>query len=351
MIKEAIRKIVEGENLSQQESSDVMQVIMDGDATPSQIASLITALRMKGETAEEIAGFARTMREKSIRIPTTCSPESLVDTCGTGGDRSSTFNISTTAAFVAAGMGVSVAKHGNRAMSSRCGSADVLEALGVDIGLTPANVGKCIDEVGIGFLFAPAYHPSMRYAVVPRKDIGIRTVFNILGPLTNPAEAERQLIGVFDASLTDMMAGALKILGSVRVIVANGLDGIDELSTLGTTRITELIDGTLSTYDIEPEDLGLQRTSVESLAQGANPQENARILESILKGEIGPRRDIVLLNAGAVFKIAGMADSIRQGMDMAKESIDSGKALIALHRLIDLSAKLAAEQRTNNQPA
>lgn len=344
MIKEAIRKIVEGENLSQQESSDVMQEIMDGDATPSQIASFITGLRMKGETAEEIAGFARTMRENSIRIPTSCSPAALVDTCGTGGDRSSTFNISTTAAFVAAGAGVFIAKHGNRAMSSRCGSADVLEALGVDIGLSPENVGRCIDEVGIGFLFAPAHHPSMRYAVIPRKDIGIRTVFNILGPLTNPAEAKRQLIGVFDANLTDMMAGALKLLGSDRVIVANGLDGIDELSTIGTTRITELADGELSTYEIEPEDLGLERTSIECLAQGADPEENAEILMAVLEGETGPQRDIVLLNAGAVFKIAGMSDSIEQGMDIARESIDSGRALNALKRLRDMSTRLAMEQ-------
>lgn len=344
MIRDAIRKIVDGADLTEQESADVMREIMDGDATPSQIASLLTGLRMKGETVEEIAGFARTMREKSISIPTSRDPLSLIDTCGTGGDRSGTFNISTATVFVAAGAGVTVAKHGNRAMSSKCGSADVLEALGVEISLSPANVGRCIDEVGIGFLFAPAHHPSMKHAGVPRKEIGIRTAFNILGPLTNPAGAKRQVIGVFDPHLTELMAGALQRLGSDRAIVAHGLDGIDELSTIGTTKITELRDGALSTYEITPEGLGLTRASAESLAQGADPEESARILECVLKGETGSRREIVLLNAGAVFMVAGMSHSLNDGIDIAVESIDSGKALDALNRLRTLSRKLAAEQ-------
>lgn len=344
MIRDALRQVVEGGNLSEQEAVDVMQEIMDGDATPSQIAAFIIAMRMKGETVDEVAGFAKVMRDKSIKIPTERDPMSLVDTCGTGGDKSGTFNISTTTAFVVAGAGVAVAKHGNRAMSSKCGSADVLEALGVEIGLSPKNVGRCIDDIGIGFLFAPAHHPSMKHAVVPRKEIGVRTVFNILGPLTNPAGAKRQVIGVFEPHLTELMAGALQRLGSSRVIVAHGLTGIDELSTLGPTKITELVDGQLSTYEIVPEDYGLKTVSVDTLTQGADPAESAQILESILAGEAGSRREIVLLNAAAVFKVAGVVDSLGDGIAIAAESIDSGKALDTLNRLRTLSHTLAEEQ-------
>ncbi|MHB1000643.1 MAG: anthranilate phosphoribosyltransferase [Armatimonadota bacterium] len=343
MIREAIKKVVEGYDLTEQEATESMQEIMDGDATPAQIASFITALRMKGETVEEVAGFARTMREKSIKIPTSRDTLSLIDTCGTGGDRSNTFNISTTTAFVAAGAGLAVAKHGNRAMSSKCGSADVLEALGIQINLSPKNVGRCVDEIGIGFLFAPAYHPSMKYAVVPRKEIGIRTVFNILGPLTNPAGARKQLLGVCEPHMTELIAGALQRLGSDHAIVAHGLDGIDELSTFGTTKITELQNGQLTTYEITPEEIGLERSDPANLAQGEDPAESARILERILEGEVSQRRDIVLLNAGAAFKVAGMVESLTDGMIIAGECIDSGRSLNALNQLRKLSHDLSSE--------
>lgn len=339
MIKEAIKKVVEGHDLSESEAAAAMQEIMDGEATPSQIAGLITALRMKGETVDEVAGFARVMREKSVKIPVTREP--LIDTCGTGGDRLNTFNISTAAAFVAAGAGLAVAKHGNRAMSSKCGSADVLEALGVNITLSPEQIGRCIDEIGIGFIFAPAHHPSMKHAVGPRKEIGIRTVFNILGPLTNPAGAKIQLIGVCEAHLTELMAGVLNRLGSDRAIVAHGLDGLDELSTLGRTKITELRDSELSTYEISPEDVGLKTAQAEDLAGGKDPAESARILEEVLNGKQGPARDIVALNAGAAFKAAGKADSFQEGIALAIALIESGKALAALNGLRKLSQRLA----------
>lgn len=340
MIREAIYKIVLGEHLTGDEAAEVMTEIMDGEATPAQVASLITALRIKGEIVGEVSGFARTMREKSVRIPTR-RPAEVVDTCGTGGDRSNSFNISTTAAFVVAGAGVPVAKHGNRAMSSKCGSADVLEALGVEITLGPEQVGKCIDKAGIGFLFAPQCHPSMKHAVVPRKEIGIRTVFNILGPLTNPAGARRQLIGVFDEHLTELMAGVLRELGSESAIVAHGYDGIDELSTLGPTKITELSDGKLETYDISPAEFGLPTADRALLAQGADPAESARIAEAVLTDDDGPKRDIVCLNAGAALKVAGKVLSLRDGIALARESIESGKALSALNGLRRLSKELA----------
>ena len=342
MIKDAIRKVVEREDLTEVEAADVMREIMDGEATPAQISSLITALRMKGETVDEVTGFARIMREKSIKIPTKSKTTALIDTCGTGGDRMNTFNISTTAAFVVAGAGVAVAKHGNRAMSSKCGSADVLEALGVNITLSPEQVGRCIDEVGIGFMFAPAHHPSMKHAVVPRKEIGIRTVFNILGPLTNPAGAKRQLIGVFEPHLTELMAGALLKLGSEKAIVAHGLDGIDELSTVGRTKVTELTAGKLKTYEMTAGDVGLPTAKPEDLSQGEDPAASARILEEILSGKTGPGRDIVLLNAGAALSVAGKAGSVREGIDLAATSIDTGKAADALSGLKKLSQALAA---------
>lgn len=339
MIREAIKKVVEGHDLTEAEATAAMQEIMDGEATPSQIAGLITALHIKGETVDEVTGFARVMREKSVKIPT--KREFLIDTCGTGGDRLNTFNISTCAAFVVAGAGVAVAKHGNRAMSSKCGSADVLEALGVNIALSPEQVGRCVDEVGIGFMFAPAHHPSMKHAAAPRKEIGIRTVFNILGPLTNPADAKRQLIGVFDAHLTELMAGVLKRLGSDRAIVAHGLDGIDELSTLGKTKITELQDGEIKTYEISPEEVGLKTVQPEDLAGGEDPAENAHILEEVLNGKQCPALDIVVLNAGAALKVAGKAYSFQEGIALAAVSIDGGKALAALNGLRKLSQELA----------
>lgn len=341
MIQDAIRKVIDRADLTEDEAAAVMQEIMEGEATPSQIASLVTALRMKGETAEEVTGFARVMREKSVKIPVKCAD--LLDTCGTGGDRLNTFNISTTAAFVVAGAGSPVAKHGNRAMSSKCGSADVLEALGVAITLSPEQVGKCIDKVGIGFMFAPAHHPSMKHAVVPRKEIGVRTIFNILGPLTNPAGARRQLIGVCEPYFTDLMAGALQRLGSERALVVHGVDGIDEISTTGVTRVTELRDGKLSSYEIAPEELGLASACPEELRQGDDSSESARIVEDVLGGKAGSCRDIVLLNAGAALMIAGKANSLRDGMVLAAQSIDSGKAAQALEGLRKLSARFASE--------
>lgn len=341
MIREAIRKVVEGTDLTESEAVTVMQEMMDGEAAPSQIASFITAMRMKGETVDEVTGFARVMREKSVKIPVKCEPATLLDTCGTGGDRMNTFNISTAAAFVVVGAGLSVAKHGNRAMSSKCGSADVLEALGIELGLSPQQVGRCIDEVGIGFMFAPAHHPSMKHAVGPRKEIGIRTIFNILGPLTNPAGARRQLIGVCEPHLTELIAGALQKLGSDRAIVAHGVDGIDELSTIGKTRIAELEDGKLSTYEISPEEVGLKRARPDDLSQGDDPTDSALILEEVLKGNPGPARDIVVLNAAAALKVAGKAGSLQEGIGLAADSIESGKAAAALNGLRKLSQELA----------
>jgi len=341
MIRDAIRKVVDKEDLAEAEAIAVMTEIMDGEATPAQIASLITALRMKGETVDEVTGFARVMREKSVKIPLKGEPTALIDTCGTGGDHLGTFNVSTTAAFVVAGAGVPVAKHGNRAMSSKCGSADVLEALGVAITLPPEGIGRCIDEVGIGFMFAPAHHPSMKHAVAPRKEIGIRTVFNILGPLTNPAGAKRQLIGVCEAHLVELLAGALQRLGSEHVIVAHGLDGIDELSTVGRTKITELQGGRLDTYEISPEDIGLKKADVSDLLQGEDPAASARITEDVLSGKPGPKRDVVLLNAAAALKVAGKASSLEAGIALAATSIDSGKATAALDGLRKLSRSLA----------
>jgi anthranilate phosphoribosyltransferase len=341
MIRDAIRKVVDRQDLTESESIAAMQEIMDGDATPSQIAGFITALRMKGEAVDEIAGFASVMREKSIKIPTERSSEEMIDTCGTGGDHLNTFNISTTAAFIMAGAGLAVAKHGNRAMSSKCGSADVLEALGVALTLSPEQVGRCVDEIGIGFMFAPSHHPSMKYAITPRKEIGIRTVFNILGPLTNPAQAKLQLIGVSEPRLTELMAGALKNLGCIRAMVVHGLDGIDELSTLGRTKITELRDGELTTYEISPEDVGFQTASICDLGPGDDPEHSALILREILDGKSGPCRDIVLLNAGAALLVADRVGTIREGIALAGDTIENGRAAKALDKLCRLSRELA----------
>ena len=340
MIRDAIRKVVEAHDLTEQEAAAVMEEIMSGNATPAQIAGFITAMRMKGETVDEVTGFARVMREKSVKIPTKCEPLALIDTCGTGGDRMNTFNVSTAAAFVVAGAGLAVAKHGNRAMSSKCGSADVLEALGVNITLSPECIGRCVDEVGIGFMFAPAHHPSMKHTVGPRKEIGIRTVFNILGPLTNPAGAKRQLIGVCEPHLTELMAGVLQRLGSDRAIVAHGLDGIDELSTLGKTKVTELQGGKLTTYELSPGDVGLKRARPEDLSQGDDPAASARILEKVLSGQPGPTQDIVALNAGAALKAAGRVGSFQEGITLAIASIESGKALAVLNDFRKLSQEL-----------
>lgn len=329
MIREAIKMAVEGRNLTEQEAIGAMTEIMDGEATPAQVACFITAMRMKGETVEEIAGFVKVMREKSVKV----KPKSanLLDTCGTGGDKLDTFNISTTATFVAAGEGVKIAKHGNRAASSTCGSADVLEALGVKLDLGPEEIADSIDQAGIGFMFAPAMHPAMKHAVGPRKEIGIRTVFNILGPMTNPAGAKRQVIGVFSPDLTETMALVLRSLGTERAMVFHGLDGLDEISTIGPTKISELKDGEVTTYTLNPEDVGLNRVSAQDLAAGdGGVEDNVNSLLDVLRGTKGPKRDIVLLNAAAALMAAGRATDLREGIRAAADSIDSGAAMQAL---------------------
>jgi len=337
----AIGRVATGASLTEDEAYAVMDQIMDGDATPSQISALITGMRMKGETVDEIVGFARAMREHAT--PVRPNVRGYVDTCGTGGDGLHTFNISTTTAFVVAGAGVPVAKHGNRAVSSAAGSADVLEALGIDIGLGAADVARCIDEVGVGFLFAQALHASMRHAGPTRREIGIRTVFNILGPLTNPAGAKRQLLGVYDARLAPVMAEVAGRLGAERVLVVNGHPGMDEVSTSGPTTISEFDaqTGGVRTYEITPESVGVPRGSVADLA-GGDAAENAGIVRAVLGGEIGPRRDIVVLNAAAALLAAGKAADLADGVAMARESIDSGRALVVLETLGDLSRSLAA---------
>lgn len=323
MIGEAIRKAADRGDLTPQEAREAMGEIMEGRATPAQIAAFLVALRMKGETVEEVTEFARVMRNHALPVKTSRRP--VVDTCGTGGDAVKTFNVSTTAAFVAAGAGVAVAKHGNRSVTSKCGSADVLEALGIRFDLPPEEVGRCVDEVGIGFMFAPSYHPAMKHAMPVRRELGLRTVFNALGPLTNPAFAEAQLLGVYAPALTELHAGALRNLGARRAFVVHGLGGLDELSTIGETRITELRDGRLRTYHLAPEEVGLPRARVEDLL-GGTPAENAARLVAILEGADGPARDIVVLNAAAALAAAGAADSPAEAVPLAQESIASGAA-------------------------
>ena len=330
MIRETIQKVVDGENLTEHETVDTMNEIMSGEATPAQVASFITALRIKGETIEEITGAARVMREKSTKIHT--KHPFAVDTCGTGGDGSHSFNISTTAAFVVAGTGIPVAKHGNRAASSQSGSADVLKALGVNIEIGPEQVGACIDDVGIGFLFAVALHGAMRYAIGPRQEIGIRTIFNALGPLTNPAGAQAQVLGVYAPTLTEPLANVLKNLGSQRAFVVHGEDGLDEITTTTTTQVSELVDGEVNTYTLDPTELGIP-TAQPSDLKGGTPEENAEMTLSILGGDKGPKRDIVLLNAAAAIVAGGKATDIAAGLAAAAESIDSGRALEKLEGL------------------
>jgi anthranilate phosphoribosyltransferase len=335
MIKEAISKVVSGESLSKEEASNTMNEIMSGEATPAQIACFLTALRLKGETIDEITGCATIMREKVTRIQ--ANTEILVDTCGTGGDVSHTFNISTIAALVAAGAGIRIAKHGNRAVSSQCGSADVLKALGVNTEADADKVAKCIDEAGIGFLFAPMLHPAMKHAIGPRREIGIRTIFNILGPLTNPAGARSQVLGVYDVGLTEPLAHVLKNLGSRHVFVVHGADGLDEITTTDKTFVTELKDGEVRSFVINPEDFDVKRVNKADLL-GGTVEENAKIVLDILKGEKGAKRDIVVLNASAAIVTGGLASDFADGIRLASESIDSGKAMKKLEALIQVSA-------------
>jgi anthranilate phosphoribosyltransferase len=337
MIRDAIRTVVEKKDLKEEEMIGVMHEIMSGEATAAQISSFITALRMKGETIEEISGAAIVMREKATRIATGVAVdkgEILVDTCGTGGDSSGTFNVSTATAFVAAAAGIPVAKHGNRSISSRCGSADVLEALGVNLDITPEQVGNCVRKVGIGFLFAPMLHGAMKYAIEPRREIGVRTIFNILGPLTNPAGANVQLLGVYSPDLCEKMARVLGRLGSLRALVVCGTGNLDELTVTGETQVAELADGEVKTFTVQPEEVGFERCVLSDLSGGDTPAESAVILRDVLGGTAGPRRDMLLLNSGATLYAAGIAPKLKSGVVRAAEILDSGAALAKLEALI-----------------
>jgi len=348
-IVEAIRNAVEGVHLDRAGAESVMETIMSGEATDAQIASFLTALRMKGETVEELIGFARVIRTKATPVRTRgevvaalsgTERDMLVDTCGTGGDAAGTFNISTATAFVLAGAGVRVAKHGNRSVTSLCGSADVVEALGVRIDLPPDAIARCIDEVGIGFLYAPLLHSAMRYVMLARREMKIRTVFNLLGPLCNPAGASAQVLGVYNEKLTEVMARVLAEIGARRALVVHGSDGLDEITITGETKISEIRDGQIRTYYISPEDFEIRRASIDVL-RGGDARRNAEIIVEILSGQPGPRSDIVLLNAAAGLVAGGKAQTIRDGVRLAGESLQSGAARERLDRLVALSRQLA----------
>lgn len=334
MIKEAIARLIEQKDLSPDLMCNAQEEIMTGEALPSQIAAFLVALRLKGETIEEITAGAEIMRRYAVKIKS--EDKGLLDTCGTGGDASGTFNISTVSALVACGAGITVAKHGNKSVSSRCGSADVLLELGVKIDLEPARIEECMRETGFGFLYAPLLHQAMKYAAVVRRELGIRTIFNILGPLTNPAGADCQLLGVYDARLTEMLARALKNLGSRHVLVVHGEDGLDEVTTTGWTQVAELKDGEVKVYKIHPADFGINKAGLDDL-RGGEVKDNVRITEEILKGASGPRRDIVLLNAGCAIYAADKAASIKEGIEQARASIDSRAALHKLELLREVS--------------
>jgi anthranilate phosphoribosyltransferase len=348
MIQGAIGKVVNREALSRAEMEAAMNEIMSGEATPAQIGAFITALRMKGETVEEIVGAATVMREKATRIKVidaslsldrdeiNMDAETILDTCGTGGDGTNTFNVSTATALVAAGGGIKVAKHGNRAVSSRCGSADVLENLGVKLDISPQDVERCIREIGLGFLFAPLFHGAMKYAAGPRKEIGLRTLFNILGPLTNPAGATAQVLGVYSPDLTEKLALVLGKLGSKEAFVVCGEGTFDEISICSPTRISHLKDGEVYSYEITPEDYGFQRASIEAI-KGGDAQENAWIIRNILDGQEGARKDMVLLNAAAAFVAGGLDQDLKSGIERAREVIDSGRAKKKLEQLIEFT--------------
>ena len=333
-IHEALLTLLRSESLTTDEATEVMCTIMRGEATPAQIAALLTALRMKGESVEEITGFVKAMREMAVRITPRC--DTLIDTGGTGGDKLKTFNISTAVAFVVAGTGVSVAKHGNRSVTSKSGSADVLEELGIQITIPPALVQQCIERIGIGFMFAQSFHPAMKYAGPVRREIGFRTVFNIIGPMTNPAGAGCQLIGVYDPQQTEMFAQVLCRLGSKRVLVVHGMIGLDEWSTAGPTRVSELRDGQVTTREYTAADLGLPEANPEDLL-GGPPAENALLIHALFRGEGGPKRDIVLANAAAALVAVGKVETLTDGVQLAAVSIDSGAALEKLEALRDMT--------------
>jgi anthranilate phosphoribosyltransferase len=354
IITEAVRALVERRDLTRIEAAAAMDAIMSGAATNAQIAAFLTALRMKGETVEELIGFAQVMREKVARVPTRADEtaaltgtdrEMLIDTCGTGGDASGTFNVSTATAFVVAGAGLKVAKHGNRSMSglsgaSLCGSADVVETLGVKLELTPDQVGRCVAEVGIGFLYAPLLHATMKHVMAARREVGIRTVFNLLGPLTNPAGANAQVIGVAAAALTESLARVLAELGTYRAFVVHGADGLDEISNTGESRVSEVREGVVRTYTVRPEDFGMPRASIKDLL-GGDREQNAEIIRAVLDGKPGPRRDIVLMNAAAALVAGGRARDLKDGAAVAAQSIDSRAARSKLDALVALTRRLA----------
>jgi anthranilate phosphoribosyltransferase len=334
MFSTLIEKLGRREDLTVDEAAAAMAVIMRGDAAPAQIAGLLIGLAMKGERPAELVGFARTMRAEAVGLDQPI--DEVFDTCGTGGDRSGTFNISTAAALVVAACGVRVAKHGNRSVSSLCGSADVLEALGVRVGATPAVVERCLRDAGMAFFFAPTFHPAMRHAAQARKDLGVRTAFNLLGPLTNPARAERQIVGVPRPELTELLARALLLLGSTRAWVVHGADGLDELSTTGYTKVSECRDGTVQTFYVHPTDYGLPKSSLDAL-KGGTAAQNAQMIRDVLAGTAGPTRSVVLLNAGAALFIAGHAESVTAGIAQAADAVDAGRARGVLDRLVELS--------------
>jgi len=337
MIREAIQTLVSGNSLTVEEAASVMEEIMTGEATPAQFAAFVTALRIKGETVEEIAGLASVMRSKATPVPVTVP---VIDTCGTGGDGSFTFNISTAAALVAAGAGLKVAKHGNRAMSSQCGSADVLEALGVKIDLNAEQVQECLETVGIGFMFAPTFHPAMKYATVPRREIGIRTVFNILGPLTNPARAEYQVLGVPNEELGEKIASVLHRLGTKHSLVVHGIGGMDEISISGISLVWDVTEyGVLQPYEICPEDFGFEKASVTEI-KGGTPDENAEILRRILNGERGAKRDVVVMNTAAALVAGNRASDFKEGAHIAEKVIDNGQTQAKLEELINFSQNI-----------
>ena len=344
-ITDAIKKVVDRHDLDSREAESLLEQIMSGECTDVQIASLLTALRMKGETVAELTGFARVMRRKAAWVQPSMSVgaeiagtgrEALVDTCGTGGDVSGSFNVSTAAAFVVAGAGVRVAKHGNRSVSSQCGSADVVEALGVKIDLSPERSAQCVDEVGIGFLHAPLLHEAMKYVAPARRQMGIRTIFNLLGPLTNPAGANTQVIGVYAEHLTELLASVLGELGSTRALVVHGSDGLDEITITGESKITELRNGVTTTYSVAPENFGVARAPLTEI-QGGDASLNSEIIRGVLRGERGPKRDIVLLNTAAALVASSRVNDLKEGVELARESIDSEGALQKLERLIEFT--------------
>ena len=334
MFAPLIEKLQRRQDLTTEEAAGAMEEIMEGRAQPAHIAGLLIALAMKGERPSEIVGFARTMRAKATRLSRTF--EDVFDTCGTGGDRAHTFNVSTVAALVVAACGVPIAKHGNRSVSSRCGSADLLEALGVNVTAAPATVERCLAEAGIAFFFAPTFHPSMRHAGPTRKELGVRTAFNLLGPLTNPAGASRQLVGVPRPELTELVARSLSLLGSKRAWVVHGADGLDEISTTGYTKVSECRDGAVNTFYLHPSDVSIQKAAPDAL-RGGDTSDNARIARAVLAGERGPARDIVLLNAGAALLIAGATAQLPDGIALASTALDEGRAAAVLERLMTLS--------------